>query len=107
MQLSPTMADFLRFLRVSLIALVLVAASCANFARAEDLTSTYQALGPVMAPGGYSASSNFSLIGVISEFVHGLASSASFSQTLGFPAYPFVSTPVVSATAEDATSTTP
>ncbi len=70
-------------------------------ASAQDLSSpSYQMLAPVVTSGGgYANSNSFSLLGVISEFVHDTASSLSFSSIPGFAAFPFVSTPVVSATA--------
>ncbi len=71
-----------------------------GIAQAQDVTSqSYQILAPVITSGGgYANSSSFSLLGVISEFVHGASSSLSFGSNPGFAAYPFVSTPVVSAT---------
>ena len=60
-------------------------------------------LGPAVSAGGiYSTSDNFSLLSTISEFVHDTASSLSFGSNPGFPAFPFVSTPTVSATAGNA-----
>lgn len=69
-------------------------------ANATDFSSqNYQILAPVVTSGGgYATSSSFSLLGVISEFVHDVTSSLSFISNPGFAAYPFVSTPVVSAT---------
>lgn len=75
-------------------------------ARAQDLSSTnYQVLAPVIVSGGgYSNSSSFSVLGVISEFTHDIASSLSFGSNPGFAAFPFVSTPVVSATGGNASA---
>jgi|CXWL01.1.fsa_nt_gi hypothetical protein len=73
-------------------------------AHAEDFSSlNYQVLAPVMSSGGvYATSSSFSLLSTISEFAHDIASSVSFGSNPGFAAYPFVSTPIVSATAGNA-----
>jgi hypothetical protein len=66
-------------------------------------SSNYQILAPVITTGGgYSSSDNFSVLGVISEFAHDVASSLAFGSNPGFAAYPYVSTPVISATAGDA-----
>jgi len=73
---------------------------------AVDLSSpSYQVLAPVISTGGgYATSTSFSLLGVISEFSHDLSSSASFNLIPGFAAFPFVSTPVVSVTAGNASA---
>ena len=73
-----------------------------RIASAQDISSSnYQVLAPVIVSGGgYATSSSFSVLGVISEFSHNLSSSDSdaFNLVPGFAAYPFVSTPVVTAT---------
>lgn len=76
----------------------------AGVAYAQDLSSqNYKVLAPVVTSGGgYASSGSYSVLGVISEFVHDTASSASFAFNPGFAAYPFVSTPIVSATGGDA-----
>ena len=76
-------------------------------ARAENFSSqNYQVLAPaITSGGGYASSNSFSLLGVISEFIHTAANSPSFISNPGFAAYPFVSTPVVSATGGDAVAT--
>src|SRR3989344_5627121 len=69
---------------------------------AQDNTSTsYQVLGPVMSSGGYGTSDHFILFSSISEFAHDIGSASPFTLNPGFIAYPFVSTPAVSATAGD------
>lgn len=75
-----------------------------HIARAENFSSSnYQVLAPVITSGGgYASSNNFSLLGVISEFAHSTSSSLLFGSNPGFAAYPFVSTPVVGATAGNA-----
>ena len=74
--------------------------------RAQNVSSAnYQVLAPVVTSGGgYANSSSYSVLGVISEFTHGAASSLSFGSNPGFAAFPFVSTPVVSATGGDASA---
>lgn len=71
---------------------------------AEDISSqNYQILAPVVTTGGgYASSDNFSVLGVISEFSHDLSNSSTFNLNSGFAAFPFISTPVVSATAGNA-----
>jgi hypothetical protein len=93
-----------RLTRGILFLLLAIGFGVSNTAQATDLSSaSYQVLGPVITSGGGSASSNsYSLSGIISEFVHDTASSLSFASNPGFAAYPFVSTPVVSATAGNA-----
>ncbi len=73
-------------------------------AHAEDFSSlNYQVLAPVMSSGGaYATSSSFSLLSTISEFAHDIGSSLTFGSNPGFVAYPFVSTPIISATAGNA-----
>ncbi len=71
-------------------------------AKAANLTSTsYQVLGTTMVGGGgYTTSTDYSVLGVISEFAHDVTNSASYISNPGFAAFPSlsVSTPVVSAT---------
>ncbi len=83
--------------------LVLLVSAGFGVVHAEDLTSTsYQVLGPVMNAGGYGTSDSYTLFSSISEFAHDRGSAASFTSNPGFIAYPFVSTPSVSATAGNA-----
>lgn len=88
----------------SLLVLAGVILPAPRAARADDLASqSYQVLAPVITSGGgYASSTSFSLTGVIAEFAHDLSDSLSFDLVPGFAAYPFVSTPVVSATAGNA-----
>lgn len=86
-----------------LLLLASVGSSISRIAYAEDLASTnYQILGPVMGAGGYATSTSYTLFSSISEFAHNIGSAASFSSNPGLFAYPFVSTPVVGATAGNA-----
>ena len=75
-------------------------------AHAQDITSpSYEVLAPVVTSGGgYATSTDYSVLGVIGEFAHNLSSSASFNLIPGFAAYPFVSTPIISATPGDTTT---
>lgn len=63
--------------------------------------SSYKVLDPVIAPGGFSSSASYQLLGVFTQLATGTSSAASFGNNAGFLAYPFVSTPVVSATEGD------
>src|SRR3989338_4875447 len=83
-----------------LVLLVSVGFSVPRIVSAQDISSSnYQVLAPVITSGGgYATSTNFSVLGVISEFSHNLSSSTAFNLIPGFAVYPFVSTPVVTAT---------
>ena len=84
-----------------LVLLVSVGFSVPRVVQAQDVSSSnYQILAPVIASGGgYATSTNFSVLGVISEFSHNLSSSdTTYNLIPGFAAYPFVSTPIVTAT---------
>lgn len=65
-------------------------------------SESYTIVGPTLAPGGYSTSTNFSLSGTLSEMAIGAASAAASNIFGGFLYFPYVSTPVVNATAGDA-----
>lgn len=86
------------------LVLATLAAAVATRVHAQDLSSSnYQILAPVItAGGGYATSNSYSLLGVISEFAHELSNSLSFGSVPGFAAYPFVSTPIVTATGGNA-----
>ena len=87
--------------RVAALLIALIA-PCSALA-GDPSSASYSVLTPTLAPGGYATSSSFSLIGILSPFIgHGRQSSASFSALSGFPAFPYISTPVVSATAGNA-----
>lgn len=90
----------------SALVFLVAAGAPAPSALAQNLSSTnYQVLAPVIVSGGgYSNSSSFSMLGVISEFAHDITSSLSFGSNPGFAAFPFVSTPVVSATGSNASA---
>jgi hypothetical protein len=62
----------------------------------EFSSSNYTVLDPVMNAGGYGTSTNFSLLGVISQISNGPGTSASFGDNAGFLYYPSVSSPAVS-----------
>lgn len=72
---------------------------CVGYAYSEEYSSSqYTVLDPVMNAGGYGSSTNFSLLGVISQISNGPGSSANFGDNAGFLYYPSVSSPAVSAT---------
>src|SRR3989344_7952366 len=73
-------------------------------AAANDYSSaTYTVSVPTLSSGGLATSTSYSLIGAISQFAVGSSSVSTFTFGLhgGFPFYPFVTTPVVTATAGD------
>ena len=77
----------------------------AGVARAQEFTSaSYRTLNPVMSAGGYGSSDSFKLYGEISGASIGTSTSASFGSNAGFLMFPFVSTPVISATAGNASA---
>ncbi len=67
---------------------------------AQDFSSSnFTVTAPVLFPGGYSTSTNFSLTGVISQMAIGTSTATTFDLFGGFLYFPFVSTPTVTATA--------
>lgn len=68
---------------------------------ADPSSANYQVMTPTVSGGGYSTSTNYSLTDTISPFVHSLQTATFYSGHSGFVAYPFVSTPVVTATPGD------
>jgi hypothetical protein len=69
---------------------------------AQDFSSTnFTVQNPIIAPGGFSSSANFNLLGVFSQFSIGTSTAAAYGINAGFLYYPFVSTPAVSATPGD------
>ncbi len=72
------------------------------FVHAQEFSSNnFKVSSPVIFPGGQSTSTSFGLVGVISQMAIGTSSSASFKAFGGFLYFPFVSTPIVSATPSD------
>jgi len=76
----------------------------ASSALAQEFSSTnFKVVDPVMFPGRYSTSTTFGLTSVISQISIGTSTSSSlFKVNSGFLYFPFVSTPVVTASAGDA-----
>ena len=72
----------------------------AYFALAQTYSSNnFTITAPALYPGGYSSSDTFRLTGVISQFAIGTSTIDSFKLFPGFLYFPFVSTPIVTATA--------
>ena len=67
----------------------------------EFSSSNFTVENPILAPGGYSTSTNFSLIGAVSQIAIGTSTSATKNLFGGFLYFPFVTTPAVSATPGD------
>ncbi|MDO8430255.1 MAG: fibronectin type III domain-containing protein [bacterium] len=65
----------------------------------EAASNNFSILESVIAPGEYSASASYILLDALDEFVIGTSTASSFQLNDGFLYYPFVSTPVLSATA--------
>ena len=75
---------------------------CTYVVSGQDFnSSSYSVVSPVIFPGGYGTSTNFSLTGVISQTAIGTSTSATKNLFGGFLYFPFVSTPIVSAGAGD------
>lgn len=73
------------------------------FVFSQEFSSTdFKVLDPVIFPGGFSTSTDFQLTGVITQLATGTSTDSSFRVNAGFLFFPFVNTPVVSATAGDA-----
>ena len=74
-----------------------------SVALADEFTSTnFTVTAPTISSGGYATSTSFTLHSILSPFAVGTSSITSFGLNPGFLFYPFVSTPVVTATAGDA-----
>jgi len=73
------------------------------FVFSQEFSSTdFKVLDPVIFPGGFSTSTDFQLHGVITQIATGTSTDSSFRVNSGFLFFPFINTPVVSATAGDA-----
>ncbi len=69
-------------------------------ARADEYTaSSFRVLDPVLAPGGFSSSTDFQLFGSLGEPGLGTSTATSFGLRSAFLYFPVVATPVVAATA--------
>lgn len=62
----------------------------------EFTSSSYKVIDPVIAPAGFSTSSNFQLLGTISETAVGTSSSVSYKGSSGFLNFPTATKPVIS-----------
>ena len=92
-----------RFISALSLLLVLCFSSGVDVASAQTFSSTnYTVTAPVLFAGGVSSSTSFSLQSVISQMSPGTSTASSFGANAGFLFFPFVSTPVVSATAGNA-----
>ena len=89
------------FAFVAVCSLVVLAG--ASFATADDYSSdSYTVSTPAITPGGYASSASYTLQSLIGGLSLGTSTSATFGDNAGFLLYPFVSTPVVAATAGSA-----
>ncbi|MBI2635446.1 MAG: hypothetical protein HYW79_02780 [Parcubacteria group bacterium] len=74
-----------------------------SFVFATDFSSdSFKVRDPVMNSGSYGTSESFKLFGSITEIAVGTSTSLSFGDNAGFLYFPFVTTPVISATAGNA-----
>ncbi|MEN9622141.1 MAG: hypothetical protein RLZZ67_575 [Candidatus Parcubacteria bacterium] len=89
--------------QIHLLLIFAMLSAIAVFVHADEFSSTnYSVTAPVTFPGGYGTSSSFGLSSVISSIANGSSTAASFKLFAGFLYFPYVSTPVVSATAGNA-----
>ena len=89
------------FAFVAVCSLVVLAG--ASSATADDYSSdSYTVSTPAITPGGYASSASYTLQSLIGGLSLGTSTSATFGNNAGFLLYPFVSTPVVAATAGSA-----
>lgn len=68
----------------------------------ESSSASYKMIDSAMNAGGYGASSNFRLFGMISQIFIGTSTSLNFGNNAGFLYFPFASSPTLSASAGDA-----
>jgi hypothetical protein len=68
---------------------------------ADFNSNTYQVRDPVLQPAGFGTSSNFKLLGTLSEPAIGTSSAVSFEAKAGFLYFPFATAPTPTATAGD------
>jgi hypothetical protein len=87
-----------------LLGLCLMAFFSAKLISAQEFSSdTFKVQDPIMFPGGYSTSDNYTLLGAISQMSIGTSTTNSLYQLFGgFLYFPFVTTPVVQATGGNA-----
>ncbi len=71
--------------------------------RAQEYSSTsFRVSNPVMAPGIYASSSSFQILSSLTQLAAGTSSASTFRLFGGFLYFPYVTTPIVSATAGNA-----
>lgn len=80
---------------------VLAVFACTHALAQESSSARYSGEAPVLAPGGYSTSASFGLQSVLGQMNIGTTAASSFGTNVGFPFYPQVSTPAVTASAGD------
>jgi hypothetical protein len=85
-------------MRWPLLAIVLLLPFVANAQEASSANYLISTPG-IGVGGGYATSTNYSLYSSLAPFTEAISSSLSYINRSGFLAYPYVSTPVVSATA--------
>ena len=87
-----------RFLFLAL-GLVIFAVSLPLVGAQEFSSTDFKILDPVLAPSGFSSSTDFQLFSSLAELAIGTSTAASFNLGAGFLFFPQVDTPAVSATA--------
>ena len=73
-----------------------------SFAFAQEFISTdFKVLDPVVMPGGYSTSTDYTVTGVITQIAISTSTATGFGVNAGYLFFPFVSAPTVTATTGD------
>ena len=90
--------SYLNILRLVPLSLVFFIHPIFSYA-SEAASDNFSILESVISPGEYSTSSTYILLDDLDELVIGTSTASSFNLSDGFLFYPFVSTPIVSATA--------
>lgn len=68
----------------------------------EFTSSNFKVLDPVISSAGFSTSTSFQLLGTLAQIGTGTSTASSFNVSAGFLYFPFVTTPIVTATGGDA-----
>lgn len=95
----------LRKVSFSIFILFFVFIAYNNVLADEYTSSSYKVLDPVIAPSGFATSTNFQLLGTISEVANGTSVSASYNVGGGFLRFPFAQILEASTTAADSAVT--
>ncbi len=91
------MKRFYTLLGILLLCVFVISVHAQEFSSAQ-----YSITGPIISPGSYGTSSSFGLSGVVSQIANGSSSASTYDLLSGFLYFPFITTPIISATAGNA-----